>query len=212
MSALSLIETMRYDGIGSFLHLDRHRARMSGSARQLGLEFTSEGFEAALERVPRDAGPRRVRLELSAGGEVALTHAAFVPMPEGKIWRVAIARKAILSSSDPLLRHKTSRRAIYEEARAEFAAGEADEVLLLNEHGEVCEGTITSLFVPGDDGILITPPLACGLLAGVLRQSLLDSGRAVEGRIRPEVLRGRDFFVGNALRDLIPARLADEKD
>ena len=72
-----------------------------------------------------------------------------------------------LRSGDPLLRHKTTRRAVYDRARGEFAPAEADEVLLLNERDEVCEGTITSLFVDaGDGGPLLTPALACGLLAG----------------------------------------------
>ena len=75
--------------------------------------------------------------------------------------------------ADKLLRHKTTRRAVYEAARAEYPAAEADEVLLLNERGEACEGTITSVFLDDGSGILKTPPISCGLLAGVLRTELI---------------------------------------
>ena len=37
-------------------------------------------------------------------------------------------------------------------ARAEFPREQADEVILLNERGEVCEGTITNVFVDMGDG------------------------------------------------------------
>ena len=49
-----------------------------------------------------------------------------------------------------------------------------DELLFLNERGEVCDGTITTLFFDRGEG-LRTPPLSCGLLAGVLRAELASA-------------------------------------
>ena len=86
---------------------------------------------------------------------------------------------------------------------------QADEVILLNERGEVCEGTITNVFVDIGDGVLVTPALACGLLPGVLRGELLDAGRAREAVLSPaDLMDAKALFVGNSLRGLIPARLA----
>lgn len=82
----------------------------------------------------------------------------------------------------------------------------ADEVILRNERGEICEGSITSLFLR-KNGRMLTPPLSSGLLPGVLRQSLLDAGRAEERVLHPADLEGGKLFMGNALRGLIPARL-----
>ena len=63
----------------------------------------------------------------------------------------------------------------------------------------------------GDDGCLLTPPLAAGALAGVLRQSLIACGRAREGVLRPEdLMRAPRLYVGNALRSLRPAAFAAE--
>lgn len=204
---LSLIETLRFEPGQGFLRLDLHRNRMAQSAKALALPFSTATFEKALSGVSEDEGARRVRLELLADGTISLTHAPFQPLAEGTVWRVAIAQTR-LSSGDPLLRHKTSRRDHYTAARAEFPAEQVDEVLLLNERGQVCEGTITSLFLPGKEGTFLTPALSCGMLAGILRQSLISDGKAREAVVKPDALEGRTFYLGNSLRGLIAARLA----
>ena len=81
-----------------------------------------------------------------------------------------------------------------------------DEVLFLNERGEVCDGTITSVFV-ARGGALVTPPLRCGLLPGVLREEMLAEGLCREAVLGREDL-AEGLMVGNSLRGLIPARLA----
>ena len=121
--------------------------------------------------------------------------APFTPEPEGKIWRVGIAATRF-ESRDPLLRHKTTRRALYEEALA--AARGADEVIFLNERDEVCEGARTNIFVERD-GALLTPPVSCGLLPGVLRADLLARGQARERILMLEDM-GENFLLGNSLR------------
>ncbi|HEV7249042.1 MAG TPA: aminotransferase class IV family protein [Shinella sp.] len=151
--------------------------------------------------------PLRIRFELFADGRIDVQTAAFTALAPDTIWRLKIATTR-LASTDPLLRHKTSRRAAYTAARAEFPAIKVDEVILLNERGELCEGTITSLFLDDGTGILKTPPLASGLLAGVLRQELLETGKAVEHVLRPEALARGTIYVGNSLRGLIRGSLA----
>ncbi|SES33086.1 aminotransferase class IV family protein [Rhizobium sp. NFR03] len=214
MTDFTLIETMRYDpamrqdiGIGTgFVRLRLHMARLSRSARRLGFvlpnDVVSRLESAALPAVALS----RVRLELARDGHLDITVAPFIPHPQGTVWRVRIA-KTRLASTDPLLRYKTSRREAYDAARAEWPAAEADEVLLLNERGEPCEGTITSLFLDDGTGVLKTPPIACGLLAGVLRTELICARRARVERLTLDAVRASSLFMGNALRGLIPARL-----
>ncbi|CAK7257654.1 MULTISPECIES: aminotransferase class IV family protein [unclassified Shinella] len=146
--------------------------------------------------------PLRIRLELFPDGRIDIQTAPFTPLAPDARWRLKIAATR-LASADPLLRHKTSRRSVYTAARAEVPATEAEEVILLNERGELCEGTITSLFLDDGTGILKTPPLASGLLAGVLRDELLETGKAVEEILRPKDLAEGTAFVGNSLRGLI---------
>ncbi|MGH2198948.1 aminotransferase class IV, partial [Enterococcus faecalis] len=81
-----------------------------------------------------------------------------------------------VAPDDYRLRHKTSDRGFYDAARR--AAG-TDEVLFVR-GGMLTEGSFTKFFVPRGDGVLLTPPLARGLLPGVLRAELIANGRAIE--------------------------------
>ncbi|TGN58588.1 aminotransferase class IV, partial [Paracoccus liaowanqingii] len=145
----------------------------------------------------------RTRLAVDGAGGVAVTHA---PLPANPpLWRVILSDLR-LDRDDPWLRLKSSRRPVYDAARAALPPG-MDEALLMNAQGELCEGTITSLFLRQGDRLL-TPPLDCGLLPGVLRESLLATGAAIEAVLHPEDLPRGELFCGNALRGLIPARLA----
>lgn len=201
-----LIETLRWEPDAGFVRLERHLARLAASARELGFACDAARAGQALEQaVAGKDSPQRMRLLLGPDGAVEVTAQPFQPLSQGTVWTLRLAATR-LSSTDRLLRHKTTRRDLYERARAEYP--EADEVLLANERGEVCEGTITSLFADFGGGALVTPSLGCGLLAGVLRAELIDHGRAVEGVVTLEDLRSaRAIFAGNSLRGLIPARL-----
>ena len=202
---LELIETFRFDPELGFVRLGRHLARLEESAKALGFKFSKRNIEAKLNAPGSARRSLRVRLTLNAKGEIGLTSQPFAALPPDTIWRLEIAETR-LSSTDPLLRHKTSRRDLYDKAHAEFSRGEADEVLLLNEKDEVCEGAITSLFIQTPRGDFITPALHCGLLAGVLRQEMLEEGKAKEAHISATDLTSASaIFVGNSLRGLIRA-------
>jgi 4-amino-4-deoxychorismate lyase len=208
MSDFSLIETMRWEPGTGIVRLRLHLARLKRSAGRLGFPGAEKAAEK-LADVHGESLPLRVRLTLSPSGEIAITTAPFSPLTEDTVWRVAIA-SARLDSTNTLLRHKTTRRGIYEEARKEYPAAEADEVLLLNEKGDPCEGTITSIFLDDGSGILKTPPISCGLLAGVLRTELICARRARIQRLTLANLQAGTLYMGNSLRGLIRAKLLTE--
>lgn len=202
-----LIETLLWTRDGGYWLVDGHRARIAASAAALGFAFAPELFDAALEQACAGAEAKalRVRLVLRPDGSIEATAAPFQADPPEKIWRVAVAPPRF-DSRDILLRHKTTRRALYEDA---LAVSGADEVIFLNERDEICEGARTNLFV-ARDGLLLTPPLASGLLPGVFRESLLAEGRAREAVLGLADLR-ENFFLGNSLRGLLRAqRIQDE--
>jgi 4-amino-4-deoxychorismate lyase len=205
-----LIETMRFEPGTGIVRRSLHLARLEDSARSLGFVFDRREIERDLTRLDSEPRSLRVRLTLQRDGGGAIETQAFTPLAAGAVWTVAIAATR-LDTTDPFLRHKTSRRSFYEAARREFAPAEADEVILTNERGEICEGTITTVFARIDDGPLATPPLASGLLAGVLRAEMLAAGKARETVLhRADLERVQEIFVGNSLRGLIPARLRRE--
>jgi 4-amino-4-deoxychorismate lyase len=207
MSSFSLIETMRCEPGAGIARTNLHQARLENSARKLGFAGYEAAWNAVLEETATVGETSRLRLELFADGRFEIATAPFTPQSDDTVWTVRIANRARLDSSQPLLRHKTSLRNVYDAARAEFGREDADEVLLLNDKGEICEGTITSLFVQAGDGTLLTPPLSCGCLAGILRTSLLCRKMARVGSVMPGDLADRAFYVGNSLRGLIRAKL-----
>ena len=145
------------------------------------------------------ANPARLRLTRDALGHFDWQIAA-LPAPK-PLWRVALAPQ-LYSSVDPWLRIKSTHRPLQDAARAALPDG-VDELLFANERGEICEGTITNLFFDRGEG-LRSPPLACGVLPGVLRREL----SAPEEVLRIEDLPRVRLWLGNALRGLIPAALA----
>jgi 4-amino-4-deoxychorismate lyase len=203
----SLIETLRWEPGTGFLRLEQHLRRLSRSADALGFRQPQDAQEQLKAAVGGEQA-LRVRLTMNYRGRIEVTTIPFEPEPEGKIWRLRIAGQR-LASDDTLFRHKSTRRDPYDVARAEFTREEADEVLLLNERGELCEGTITNLFVEAGDGQLLTPPLTCGLLPGVLRADLIRERRARSEVLKPSDLKDRKVFVGNSLRGLIAAVLVE---
>ncbi len=185
---LRLIETVLWDGAKAprwALHLERLR-------RSVGLL----GWGCPEVSPSGPDHPARLRLTLDREGRVEWTVAA-LPPPKAE-WRVGLAQ-ARLRSDDPWLRVKSTRREVYDRARAALPEG-LDEVIFLNERGEVCDGSITSVFFDRGQGMQ-TPPLSCGLLPGVLRAEL----GCPEEVLRAEDLPGVRLWVGNALRGLIPA-------
>jgi 4-amino-4-deoxychorismate lyase len=208
-AGFDLIETMRWEPGAGFVRLERHLARLYASASEFDFSYDAGRIGEALRNaVERPDIALRTRLLLSPNGDVSASTQPYEPLPPDKVWNLRIARVR-LNSADPLIRHKTSRRNAFVGARSEFLVDQADEVILLNERGEVSEGTITNIFVETGDGTLVTPTLSSGLLPGVLRAELLDEGRASEAVLSPDDLRdGRPVFVGNSLRGLIAAKLS----
>lgn len=184
---LRLIETLLWDGAGA-PRWPLHLARLRRSAALLGW--------ACPEVVPNGPDhPARLRLTLDREGRVDWTDAALPPAKAQ--WRVGLAGER-LRSDDPWLQVKSTRRGAYDRARASLRDG-LDEVLFLNERGEVCDGSITTVFFDRGQGMR-TPPVSSGLLPGVLRAEL----NCPEDVLRAEDLPHVRLWVGNALRSLIP--------
>jgi 4-amino-4-deoxychorismate lyase len=169
---------------------------MARGAAALGWGFDAAGFEAAVDVDP--AAGLRLRLTLDAAGRIEVAQAA---LPESRSeWRLALAGARLrLRSDDPWLAVKSTNRAVYDTARAALPEG-VEEVVFLNERGEVCDGSITTVFFDRGQGMR-TPPLSSGLLPGVLRAELGCPEEVLLAQDLPHVR----LWVGNALRGLIGA-------
>ena len=200
---IELIETMRWSPAEGFVRLQRHLARMAASASTFGIAFDRSAAVRVLSEAIADGHEAlRVRLVLSEAGEFACT---VLPLPVEKAqWRFMISSERV-QSADVFLRHKTSRRELFEAEHRSAVARGYDEAIFLNERGEITEGSRTNVFAR-IDGELVTPSVECGLLNGCLRQEMVD-----ERKFRGSVLVPRDLeiadevWLGNSARGLIRA-------
>lgn len=196
-----LIETLRAEG-GTLVRADRHLARLAESAEYFGFPCDTTHVRARLHSfaAAHPHGSWRVRLQLAEDGSVHLECEPLEPPAAGSEW-VVLASRAV-DSRNRFLCHKTTRREVYDQHRAEHPA--AFDVLLWNERRELTEFTRGNL-VAELDGALWTPPRTTGLLAGVFRGELLDSG-AVRERVLTvdDLSRCTRLWFINSLREWVP--------
>jgi para-aminobenzoate synthetase/4-amino-4-deoxychorismate lyase len=254
-----LFETMRSSRASGVAHLERHLARLAGSAAQLGFAFDEAALRALIaERCAQlpETGEQRFRLALSKHGAAEVTTAALgpvqtladtdatiLPQPPNAAGIADFAGTATATapapafigtdavsgsgaavvgvllapvhgfaptrSGDFLLCHKTTHRAEFDRGWREAEARGGFDMLFFNERGELTEGGRSNVFVKLD-GRWWTPPLAAGLLPGVMRQVLLEDPAlgASERRLTLHDVRNAEaLFVCNALRGVLPARV-----
>lgn len=205
--SFELIETLLHEAGSGYWLLDGHLKRLAASAAYFGYAYDEGKVRAALDgAVAGRAGERlRVRLLLAEDGTLTVTVAEQPAQAPGSVMRFVISDTR-LDSTDAFLFHKTTRRELYDREWQHYSeALKADEVLYLNERGEIAEGSRTNVFIERG-GKLLTPPLSSGLLPGVLRSALIESGKAEEAVLTLDDLAGADVvYVGNSVRGLVRA-------
>ena len=202
-ASFSLLETMRLEH-GRVERLERHLARMADAARYFGYHWSESAVREALAAVVREhpQGCWRLRLLLANDGRPTIECTPHAD--EARVWRVDFAREPI-DPNDPFIRHKTTRRLVYEEAKR--AHPDLDDVLLSNARGEVTESTIGNVVVE-IDGVRYTPPLSSGLLGGTFRAEQLAAG-TIQERIltKADVAVASRLWLINSVRGWVEATL-----
>ncbi len=191
-----LLESMLLDA-GSYPLIERHLKRLEWSASRLGHRYDRDAVIAALRTQAESCPgmPAKVRLMLSADG-VIKTDSAPIAGTSGYL-RLAVSSQAT-DPDDIFLYLKTVSRERYDAARKEYP--EADEVLFVNKRGELTEGTFNNIVLLLD-GRYLTPPVSSGLLPGVMRSALLDSGEIEEQVLFPcDLERAAEICLINSVR------------
>jgi len=202
-----LLETMQASASGC-PYLERHLQRLRASALYFGFSWDEMAVRAQLQQAFGKLGPgaHRLRLALRQDGRAAIQTAPLTPLAQP----VTLLLAAQPTRSDDLfLRHKTTVRAAYDAAWKAAEAQGAFDMLFQNEAGELTEGARSNLFIKLH-GRWLTPPLAAGVLPGVMRGVLLDdpAWQATETRITLADLRAaEEIVVCNALRGAMRAIL-----
>jgi para-aminobenzoate synthetase / 4-amino-4-deoxychorismate lyase len=205
----ALLETMALLPDGEVRSLDEHLERLAGSAAYFGFPLDDGLVRARVAAAVAGApGPARVRLLLHRAGTVGVGLGP-PPFPARGPVRLTVDDGPLGDPVDPgdrWLYHKTTRRRRYEEAAARHP--DADDVVLVNRHGEVTETTIANVAVRLGD-TWFTPPVWAGCLPGVERGRLVRLGRLRERELTPADVRGaEELALVSSLRGWRPAVLA----
>ncbi len=187
----SLLESLLWRG--GYPLIELHLDRLEDSAGYFDFPFVRAEVRAALLAHaaafdgpgPRPGshpgprlGPRKVRLLLDRAGRLHIESEMLAENASAGPVRVSIAPERT-DPADRMLFHKTTHRPVYAAAFERARQAGFDDALFLNLRGELTEGAISNIFIE-KDGRWFTPPVACGLLAGVFRRHLLEARPGAE--------------------------------
>ncbi|MHB8090401.1 MAG: aminodeoxychorismate synthase component I [Syntrophales bacterium] len=195
----SLLETLLWTPAEGFFLQSRHVERLKDAAEYFIYPFAErqilENLHAAVSGL--SSGEYRVRLLLAQDGKIECqTVTLEKPATCGSV-RVQLAKEPV-SSRNPFLFHKTTRREVYEQAKNSFP--DADDVILWNEKSEITESCIANVVIL-KEGRLVTPPVSCGLLNGVYRAQLLAEDKITEEIISiNDMKNAKQIFLINSVR------------
>ncbi|WP_292937281.1 aminodeoxychorismate synthase component I [Noviherbaspirillum sp.] len=204
-----LLETMCASRSEGARHLDLHLKRLRASAAYFSFNFDEQAIRdkvrQSCDMLPFDDA-FRMRLALRQDGSCVIQTGPLAPLATPV--KILLAASAT-ASEDLFLRHKTTVREKYDAAWRAAEAQGAFDMLFCNERGELTEGGRSNVFIK-IDGRWLTPPLASGLLPGVMRSILLadPAWNAEERCLTVEDLRSaEEVAVCNALRGALPAQI-----
>ena len=143
----------------------------------------------------------KLRIEYDKNGKLNITCDKY-QKPLDKIWQIKILKpdEFYINSQDPLWSHKYL-------PRFGFSLDDCDEVIWVNEKGELCEGSFTNIFYQKENQFF-TPSLKANILSGIMRGLIIRKTSASEV-LKPasELYQADKIFLSNALIGLQPAKI-----
>ena len=203
-----LIETLRYDnGIGYYL-LERHMQRLAVSAHYFAIPCdVSVVHQQLMAHVGECNAPHlRVRLELSPSGDISIQSTLLPAEALSQTLKFAICEQPVHSNNLHLYHKTTARSFLDNTAKAYKKNTGCDEVVYLNERGELTQGSYMNIFLLQPDGTYLTPPISAGLLPGTFRAELMATHKVTEKTLYPsDIANSKAIFLGNSVRGLLKA-------
>ena len=202
--------------------LRRHLTRLRASADVMGIEIPDEAtirnaidamWQSVRAEGAHSAGRGIARITVTAG-RTSLVEAVAAPQPvivvSWRAWQDRREPARVVTSPwprnefGPLVGVKSTSYGEAVVILADARRRGADEALVPNLAGNLCEGTTSNVFVGFDDGLL-TPPASAGILSGVTRDLLLEAGVGVEADIPMAALdRATEAFLVSTGREVQP--------
>ncbi len=218
-----LFETMLWKPGEGYWLLDGHLRRLACGAKFFKFSFDQKNIVQRLQDEEKTFSneSQRVRLTLSKDGQVDFATVSCAPPAVSSLSSLPVEMSVTLPMIDfskeevetdsPWCFHKTTRRRTYDNEYTRAQDQGLVDLLFCNERGEVTEGCISNLIIYYQ-GEYLTPPVECGLLAGVMREALLNDKSVVitEKVITREMVTGAEaIFVCNSVRGVVQVRLKE---
>jgi branched-chain amino acid aminotransferase len=225
-----IYETLRTYDRRLFL-FDRHMRRLRNSARliQLTVPFTDEELAGQISKTiaatKLDGKEAYVRVLVTRGVGELTYDLKTTPRPSWviivkplveppaeiyergcKVALVDVVRNHPGSVNPMIKCNNLMNQALA--AQQAFERGAFDAVMR-NYRGELTECATSNLFIV-KNGMVLTPPVECGLLPGITRKLIFEVGRDVGIEVREQVLRDGDLFdadeafLTSTTRELVP--------
>ena len=231
----AVYETLRTYG-GRPFHLDRHLERLRRSAQRLAIalpagdDALARDLDALLRQaansesyiriiVSRGVGDISYDFDRVAGPTVVLVVKPLAPIPpqqyvDGVPVILSSVRRNDPLALDPAMKSCNLINNIL--AVQEAQARGAVEPIMLNSVGEVAETASSNVFLV-QKGVLLTPPLEAGILAGVTRGVVLELAASLDIAVREEPIAVKDLlaadeaFVTSTLKEVMPIATIDAR-
>jgi para-aminobenzoate synthetase/4-amino-4-deoxychorismate lyase len=198
-----LIETMLWDQ--GYPFLDKHLHRLKQSAEYFDYLLDLAELDSRISKDTHSFQPGKkykVRVTLSQSGRINITSEE-IAGEEQPVNLYVMLSDTQTDSNDLFLYHKTTNRSLYVRIYREAVQRGLTDVIFMNERQEITEGAISNVLIERG-GLLLTPPVTCGLLNGVYRSHLINTlPNIVEQVITENDFRNADgIYICNALRGL----------
>lgn len=219
-----LFETMRsYDG--EVFLLDRHIKRLVKSCPIMNIackdrNLLKRAVQKIIKKNKLNSGYIRLNVykkKNSFGIFVFTKRKHFYSQKDYQNGFSAIISKRIRQNeTSPLVKIKSLNHYFYILLSKEAKNHGVDEVIILNNKGNICEGSRSNIFVVKNN-IILTPSLNCGCLPGITRQVVLEIIKKLginfkETEIKPKDLyNSKEAFLTNSLIEIMPLTKIDGK-
>jgi para-aminobenzoate synthetase/4-amino-4-deoxychorismate lyase len=170
-----LIECFLYEvGVG-FRYLDDHLARLQKSAQIFNFTFSKKAIVKKLIEIENTMDTAcKVKIVLQKNGHFNISSTQFDAQSVKR--KIKICSEKIKTENNILLRHKTTAQSVRGFYDASFARENTDtelfDIVFVNEQGFITEGSKSNVFI-SKQGNILTPPLACGILPGIMRKKYM---------------------------------------
>lgn len=192
-----LLESLLWDPEKGYFLLDHHLERLRDSSVYFDFQISVPVIREELDALQSKLGPSRqkVRLLVARDGNITLEAA---PLNSIVGRRVSLSNTPIKTDT-PYIYHKTTNRTAY--SKVVSANATDSDLFLWNNDGCITETTIANIVIDSGGGCLVTPPVSCGLLAGVKRSLLLQKGVVSEQPVTVEQFKNAEHvYLVNSVR------------